>query len=90
MVNVTIGDAGYGRAEYVITFSYTVGGKTYQGKYLSGSPREDGHTFEIQYDPNHAERNTGTDVALRPWVKVLTWILGGALAMATIWFFERE
>ncbi len=85
----TIGDASYEQAEYLVTFAYSVGGKTYRGQYKSGSPPEDGHTFEIQYDPRHPESNTGTDLALRPWVKAFTWIVGGVLTIAAIWFFDQ-
>jgi hypothetical protein len=81
-------DGDYQPAEYVITFSYIAQGKTYVGKYKAGSPAEDGHTFEIQYDPSRPERNTGSDEQ-RLWVRVTVWVAGGTLAFLIIWLSNR-
>jgi hypothetical protein len=87
--STTAVDGDYQLAEYVITFSYIAQGKTYVGKYKAGSPEEDGHTFEIQYDPSHPERNTGSDEHPNLWVRVSVWIAGGTLAFLIIWLSNR-
>ena len=53
---------GYSPARFRVKFSYEVDGKTYYGKYESGSPVDFGHSFEILYDPNDPASNTGSDV----------------------------
>jgi hypothetical protein len=48
-----VSEAGYELAEFAITFSYPAQGQTYQGTYKAGSPEEEGHTFEILFDPSN-------------------------------------
>jgi hypothetical protein len=85
----TTNDGGYQQAEFVITFSYTVQGKTYFGKYTSGSPRDEGHTLEIQYDVSHPEKNTGSDVPPKPWVRAFVWVVCVGLTVLAIWLVYR-
>jgi hypothetical protein len=87
--STTTSDGDYQHAEYVITFSYSDQGKIYVGKYKAGSPEETGHTFEILYDPSRPESNTGSDVPLKPWVKVIVWVAGGALTFLIVWLSNR-
>jgi|HubBroStandDraft_2_1064218.scaffolds.fasta_scaffold395509_1 hypothetical protein len=67
----TFGDGGY-VTEYVVTFSYDVGGRKWTGKHTTSTPPEIGHKFEILYDPKHPNRNSGIDHAMNPWVK---WVI---------------
>jgi hypothetical protein len=84
-----ISDEGYQAAEFTITFSYIASGQTYFGKYKAGSPEEPGHTFEIQFDPSHPERNTGSDLPRTAWTTVTAVIVGGAIALLLIWLSHR-
>ena len=87
--STTSSDGEYQLAEYVITFSYSAQGKTYVGKYKAGSPEDDGHTFEIQYDPSRPERNTGSDEPPKPWVRVTVLVAGCILGVLIIWLRNR-
>jgi hypothetical protein len=82
-------DTGYKPPSYIITFTYTVGGKTFRDKFKLGSPRENGHTFEIQYDPRHPEKNTGSEVPLEPWARLVVWSVFIPLTLLAIWFFDH-
>jgi hypothetical protein len=75
--------------EYVVSFSYEVLGKTYRGKYFAGSPHENRETFEILYDPNHPQRNTGSGDAGNKWMKVTFWVAGAALAALILWLQQK-
>src|ERR1700742_4705602 len=61
------GAMDYPLPEYVVTFSYSVGDRELTGKYVTTSPQERGHTFNIFYDPEHPDRNTGLDEPVNPW-----------------------
>lgn len=67
-------------ASFLITFSYEVDGRTYRGKYRSGSPVDLGHSFEILYDPNDPAMNTGSDVTSK-----LGTVTGWILAVGLLW-----
>jgi hypothetical protein len=81
---------GYLPPEYVITFSYSVGGQTYKGTYRANSPQECGHSFEIFYDPKHPSKNTGTDVLNKRWVRVTAAALGAITVLLAIWSWGKE
>ena len=81
---------GYMPAEYIVTFSYEVNGRTFCGNYRANSPQESGHTFEILYDPHRPARNTGSDALQKPWVKIAAWILGGIAVLLGIWLWGEK
>jgi hypothetical protein len=57
MVDETaVGEGGYQLAEFTITFSYPAQSQTYYGTYKAGSPEQEGHTFEILFDPSDPQR----------------------------------
>jgi hypothetical protein len=62
-------DEGYSPPEYRVSFSYVVDGRTLEGSYLASYPQECGHRFEILYDPEEPNRNTGSDMLVNPWLK---------------------
>ena len=64
--------------EYVVTFEYQAEGRTYDGRYSTGWPEEEGHTFKILFDPKHPARNTGSDTLRNVWI-MFTYGLGFAL-----------
>lgn len=73
--------------EYIATFTYTVNGLAYKGKYRANSIRVLGQTFEILYDPKSPEKNTGSDLPLKPWIRWTARILGIGTAIGMIWFW---
>jgi len=50
------GAMDYPLPEYVVTFARNVGGRVLTGSYVTTSPQQSGHTFEIFYDPKHPSR----------------------------------
>jgi hypothetical protein len=54
-------DGIYEVAQFVINFSYEADGNSYDGRYMSGVPREDGYCFGILYDPKRPTRNTASE-----------------------------
>ena len=76
--------------EYVVTFAYTVNGRTYKGRYRANSIRVCGLTLEILYDPKHPSRNTGSDVPFNPWLKWGARVLGLGAALLAVWFWGTE
>ncbi|MGD0631459.1 MAG: DUF3592 domain-containing protein [Terracidiphilus sp.] len=46
---------------YVVTFRYTVKGKSYEGIINSPDKVQRGDTFTIRYDPRHPEKNNTLD-----------------------------
>jgi len=84
-------DEGYTPAEYRVSFSYVVGGRTLEDSYLASYPQECGHSFEILYDPQEPSRNTGSDMLVNPWLK---WgagiILGIGLALLASWLWGNQ
>ncbi len=90
LVNESTGsESGFEQAEFLVSFAYCVHGKAYSGKYVAVSPLEIGHEFEIQYDPDHPERNTGSELSSRPWVRTVAKIAGAVLTIVAIWFSYR-
>lgn len=87
--DIRIGNYSPPEPEYVISFTYSVQGRDYRGKYKAGSPQEPGQSFEIMYDPTSPSRNTGTDWVQTPLTKVLIWVMGGAVAALMIWAWNR-
>jgi hypothetical protein len=83
------GGETYSPGEYVVTFAYEVLGKEYRGWYFAGSPREEGKTFEILYDPRHPKRNTGSEYRGSIWMKAAALIFGGCLAAFLIWLQHK-
>lgn len=81
------GAMDYPLPEYVATFSYKVGNRAITGKYVTTSPQERGHTFDIFYDPKHPDRNTGRDEPINPWVKWTARVLGIGAAITAIWLW---
>ena len=81
---------GYLPAEYTVTFSYAVNGRTFEGNYRANSPQECGHAFEILYDPEHPGKNTGSDVLQNPWMRIVAWGLAGITVFVGIWLWGRE
>ncbi len=81
---------GYLPPEYVVTFSYSVGGQTFEGTYRANSPQEFGHDFEILYDPKRPNRNTGSDVLNKRWVRLTAAALGVIAVLVAIWFWGKE
>jgi hypothetical protein len=75
--------------EYIVSFSYSVAGRTYSGSYRAGSPSREGHHFEISYDPNNPGRNTATELMDTP----VGWLIKAALVfgavVAAVWFSRR-
>jgi hypothetical protein len=74
-------------AEFLITFSYSAEGKVYTGKYKAGSPKDVGDTFEISFNPDNPQENTGEDPKLKPWVRAFAIILGTLVTLILIKFF---
>ena len=81
---------GYLPPEYVVTFSYSVGGQTFEGTYRATSPQECGHGFEILYDPKHPSRNTGSDALNNRWVRFTAAALGVVAVLVWLWFCRKE
>jgi hypothetical protein len=81
------GAMDYPLPEYVVTFSYTVGGRALTGRYVTTSPQERGHTFNIFYDPEHPDRNTGLDEPVNPWVKWTARVLGIGTVIVAVWLW---
>ena len=79
----------YQSATFRITFSYEIEGKTYSGKYKSGSPVEIGHSFEILYDPQDPAGNTGADVVPGRLVRVSACILAIGLVLLLVRVFSQ-
>ena len=77
-------ESGYSLARFRVTFSYRVDGKTYYGKYESGSPVDLGHSFEILYDPNDPASNTGSDSTSK-----LAMVVGVVLFIGLLWVLWR-
>ena len=77
----------YQLAKFVITFSYVVKDNTYSGKFTAGSPRDIGETFEILYDPEKPEVNTGSDKKMSPWMRAAAWIGGVATVILLMKLF---
>jgi hypothetical protein len=72
----------YERARFVVYFSYSVAAKEYSGRYTAYSPREVGETFEILFDPEHPECNTGSDKEIKIWLKVAA--VGGGIVITLL------
>ncbi|HWZ50360.1 MAG TPA: hypothetical protein VNW54_02740 [Granulicella sp.] len=81
---------GYVPAEYIVTFSYAVDGRAFEGNYRANSPQECGHAFEILYDPEHPSKNTGSDVLQTPWIRIAAWGLAGIFVFIGIWLWGRK
>ena len=81
---------GYLPPEYIVTFSYSVDGQTFEGSYRTNSPQECGHEFEVLYDPKHPSRNTGADVLNKRWVRFTAAALGVIAVLAAIWFWGKK
>jgi hypothetical protein len=81
------GEMDYPLPEYVVTFSYKAGNRARIGKYVTTSPQERGHVFDIFYDPKHPDRNTGLDEPIIPWVKWTARALGLGTAIIAIWLW---
>lgn len=64
---ITPRDEVYVLPEYVVSFEYHADGRIYSGKYRSGWPVEDGHSFTILYDPKNPTINTGSDSLHNAW-----------------------
>lgn len=75
--------------EYVITFTYSVQGREYTGKYKAGLPQEPGQTFEIMYDPTSPNRNSGSDWMQSHSTKVLILVMVVALLFLIRWMWDR-
>jgi hypothetical protein len=84
-----VGEAGYELAEFAIAFSYPAQGRTYQGTYKAGSPEEEGHTFEILFDPSNPQRNSASDAQTKSPLRILGWFIGAAAALLLIWLSRR-
>ena len=78
-------EGNYRMAEFVISFTYEVSGKTYNDKYKSGSPKEEGETFEILYDPQKPLRNNSSGFPTPIWMKLIIWALVTAIALGFLW-----
>jgi hypothetical protein len=70
------------------TFEYEVNGRRYSGKISRGTPVAIGYRFEISYDPMNPSRNIGSDDQTT-WIRVVSWIIGAALAALAIYLQER-
>jgi hypothetical protein len=81
---------GYIPGEYIVTFSYVVNGRTFEGKYRASTPQECGHTFEILYDPARPNKNTGSDALQNPWIRITAGILGIISVLIGIWLWEDK
>jgi hypothetical protein len=81
---------GYLPPEYIVTFSYSVDGQTFEGTYRTNSPQGCGHEFEVLYDPKHPSRNTGSDVLNKRWVRFTAAALGVIAVLVAIWFWGKE
>ena len=75
--------------EYIITYSFVVAGKTYKDRYTAGTPQMKGHQLEILFNPLNPKQNTGNDSSGDLRVRILAWIIGGALAFSLIWLSHR-
>jgi hypothetical protein len=80
----------YRAPEYVVTFSYSVGGQTFMGTYRANSQEECGHAFEILYDPKHPHKNTGSDVLNKRWVRMIAAALGVLSVLVATWFWGKD
>jgi len=83
-------DEGYIPPEYLVSFSYLVNGRVFEGSYRANSLQECGHTFEILYDPKNPSRNTGSDVLNDRWIKWGGTIIGIGVALLAIWFWGDQ
>ena len=81
---------GYIPPEYLVSFSYLVNGRVFEGSYRANSLQECGHTFEILYDPKNPSRNTGSDMLNNRWIKWGGIIIGIGVALLAIWFWGDQ
>ena len=84
------GAQDYPLPEYVVTFTYNGDGRALTGRYITTSPQERGHTFDIYYDPKHPNRNTGLDEPINPWVRWTARILGIGTVLIAVWLWGDQ
>lgn len=77
----------YHLAQWLVSFSYGVDGKTYGGRFQAGSPHRPGDTFSITFDPAHPQNHTGSDPKRKPLAAVLLWGVAAALLALLMHFF---
>ncbi|HEY6376342.1 MAG TPA: DUF3592 domain-containing protein [Edaphobacter sp.] len=82
-------EGNYRMAEFVVSFTYEVSGKTYNDKYKSGSPKEEGETFEILYDPHKPRRNNSSGFPAPIWMRLIGWVIAAAVVLGFIWLENR-
>jgi hypothetical protein len=75
---------------YVVTFTYSADGQTFNGTYKTNSPQQCGHDFEILYNPKHPSRNTGSDSLTSSWVTMSAFVLSVIAFIALIWFCVKQ
>lgn len=74
----------YSIAKFVIHFSYPAVGRVYAGKYIAGSPKEIGETFEIMFNASSPKENTGSDKDRPVWLHGLAAVVGIAVTLLLI------
>jgi hypothetical protein len=83
-------EEGYTPPQYRISFSYVADGRVLEGSYRATYPEECGHTFEILYDPEKPNRNTGSDISGDRWLGWVGGIIGIALALLSTWLWGDQ
>jgi hypothetical protein len=72
---------------YTVIYEYEVQGRKYQGKYKRDSPVDPGHQFEVAYDPQRPDRNTGAENQPQSTVSIIFgMVLGTVLILLFLYF----
>jgi hypothetical protein len=82
-------DGYYELLDYTVTFRYSVAHKSFKGKYKAYSEQAIGSTLTIAYDPLRPHKNTGADLVLTPWIRIVAWTIGAGFAALAIWLESR-
>ena len=88
--NENMSSEGYIPADYWVTFSYEVNGRTHTGTYKANSLQEPGKTIEILYNPERPAQNSLSDSLSNPWIKWGATLVGVALVIIAIWLWGDQ
>lgn len=82
-------EGAYGPLPYIVTFRYTVDGKSYEGILNSPDEVERGEKFTIRYDPSHPEKNNTFDSETN-WTYTYTKIFSVVMILLMLFLFIRS
>jgi len=74
---------------FLITFTYEVNGRTFDGTTVSPDEVQKGDTFAIRCNPNRPEENNTFDSETN-WVSAANWIVMSGIVLAFVTYYAWE